>query len=377
MPTTDGAHDTGRGCNSLLDAILQRAEESRVPLEAHLELTHRCNAQCVHCYCVVRDGLREAKQRELTTHEVTRVLDDLAEMGTLYVIFSGGEVLVREDFFEIAAHAKRRGFAFRVFTNAIGLDEARSQRLAAVEPLSVELSIYSADPQVHDGITRVPGSFDRLIENATRLKTLGVRIYLKSVVMKPNLAGLEQLHRLGKELGVFVHVYGCELSPSIAGDAHGPDRYQLDQEELFDYFASPVWNKRLTPISGGSSEEAAARRSACAPGVNGCCLDPYGNVLPCVALRTPMGNIRERSFQDIWKSMLPSLEPFLDVRTYADLPECRSCELVDFCHRCHGDNLLARGDDWRSCHSRARMIAGAERTLYQSRIREMQGVQHE
>lgn len=378
MSTESRAQKAGHEGDSLMQSIALKAERNRVPLEVHLELTHRCNMQCVHCYCVVSRGSeKHAKQGELTTGEYARLLDDLAEMGTLYLIFSGGEVLVRQDFFDIAAYAKRRGFAFRIFTNGIGLTPERIERLAALEPLTVELSIYSADPDIHDGITGVPGSFDRLIENVSRLKALGLRIYLKSTVMKPNLPGLDRLHRLGKDLGVFAHMYGCELSPRIAGDVHGPDRYQLDEDELFDYFANPLWRKQLIPVSAGSLEEAAKQRPACAPGVNGCCVDPYGNVLPCVALRLPMGNIRERPFRELWASPPPSTQQFLAVQTYADLPECRSCELVEFCHRCHGDNLLDRGADWRSCHLRARMIASAERTLYQIRVREMQGASHE
>ncbi|HSC70106.1 MAG TPA: radical SAM protein, partial [Candidatus Methylomirabilis sp.] len=322
----------GQDGESLMQRIALKAEKNRVPLEVHLELTHRCNARCVHCYCVLpRELEASARQRELTTDEITRLLDDLAELGTLYLNFSGGEVLVRQDFFDIALHAKRRGFAFRIFTNGMGLTRERIERLAGLEPLTVEVSLYSADPDIHDGITGVPGSFDRLIENLSRLKAHGLRVYLKSIIMKPSLSGLERLHRLGKELDVFVHMYGCELSPRIAGEPHGPDRYQLDERELIDYFASPVWRKHLAPMPEGSPEQAAKRRPACAPGAIGCCVDPYGTVFPCVALRVPMGNIRERSFRALWTSMPPSILPFLSLETYADLPECRTCHLVDFC----------------------------------------------
>jgi AdoMet-dependent heme synthase len=374
----DCPQNAGHEDDSLLRSIGRKVEEKRIPLEAHLELTYRCNAQCVHCYCAVPLGLAEpANGRELTFDEIARLLDDLAEQGTLYLNFSGGEVLVRPDFFDIAAYAKQRGFAFRIFTNGIGITESRAKRLAALEPLTVELSVYSADPGVHDGITRVPGSFDRLIKNVQRLKAHGLRIYLKTVVMKPNFSGLEKLHQLGRDLDVFTHMYGCEVSPRITGDIHAPSRYQLDEGELFDYLASPVWRRQLTPILGGPPEEAARRHLACAPAVNACCVDPYGTVFPCIALRVPMGNIRERPFRELWKSPPPSIQQFFALQTYADLPECRSCEFVDFCHRCHGDNLFERGADWRSCHARARMTASAECKLYHTRLREMEGATHD
>lgn len=350
---------------SLLSAITRKAEQARVPLDVHLELTYRCNAQCVHCYCALPPGAdASARPEELSADEMARLLDDLADLGCLYLTFSGGEVLVRPDLFEILAHAKRRGFAFRVYTNGIALTEERVARLAALEPLTVEVSLYSADPVVHEGITRVPGSFQRVVENVRRLKAHSLRVCLKTVIMKPNLAGLERTHALGQELGVFTHSYGCELSPRISGDPHAPERYQLDEGELYDYLASPVWRPALTPVPDGSPEAAARAHPACAPGVNGCCIDPYGTVFPCVALRIPMGSIREVPFRRLWASPPPSIQAFLDAKTYADLPECRACELTPFCRRCHGDHLLEGGSDWRSCHTRARISASAERKLY-------------
>lgn len=359
------AQNAGLGDDSLMRLITLKAEARRVPLNVHLELTYRCNEQCVHCYCVVEHGREaEAKRRELTQDEITRLLDDLAAMGALYLTFSGGEVLVRRDFFAIAEHARRQGFVYRIFTNGIGLTEERVARIAALEPLAVELSIFSADPAVHDAITRVTGSFDRLIANVQRLKAHGLRVYLKTVVMKPNLAGLAKVRQLGRDLDVFTHTFACEVSPRIDGDVHGPSRHQLDEGELFEYLSSAVWRKQLAPILDGPPEEAARQKQTCGPAINGCCIDPYGNVFPCIAFRVPIGNIREKSFKELWNAPPPAIRDLLAVHTYADLPECRSCELVGFCSRCHGDNLLERGGDWKACHQRARMVASAERKLY-------------
>lgn len=360
------AQNAGLGDASLIQLMSVKAEKQRVPLNVHLELTYRCNEQCVHCYCVVEHGKEaEAKARELTYAEITRLLDELAELGTLYLTLSGGEVLVRRDFFEIVEYAKRKGFVYRIFTNGIGLTEERVRRIAALEPLTVELSIFSADPAVHDAITKVPGSFDRLIENVERLKAHGLRVYLKTVVMKLNVAGLAKVRQLGKDLGVFTHTFSCEVSPRINGDIHRPKQYQLNEGQLVDYLSSAVWRKQLAPMLDPPPEGAARQKQTCGPAVNGCCVDPYGNVFPCVAFRVPIGNIREKSFRELWYSPPPPIQDLLAVQTYADLPECKSCELVGFCSRCHGDNLLERGGEWKACHERARMVASAERKVYQ------------
>ncbi|MBI2206206.1 MAG: radical SAM protein [Candidatus Rokubacteria bacterium] len=360
------AQNAGLGEPSLAELIALKAEARRVPLNAHLELTYRCNEQCVHCYCVVEHGKeREARARELTTAEIVRVLDDLAELGGLYLTLSGGEVLVRPDFFEIAAHARKAGFAYRIYTNGIGLNASRIERLAALEPLTVELSIFSADAAVHDGITRVPGSFDRLMRNVALLKAHGLRVYLKSVMMKPNIAGFADLHRLGRELGVFTHIFACEVSPRIDGPILKPRQYQLDENELVDYLGQSVL-PATEPLFEGASEDIAKQRDTCGPAVNSCCIDPYGNVYPCVAFRVPLGNVREKPLRELWYAPPPAIQDLLSVKKYEDLTECSSCELIGFCKRCHGDNLLERGgSDWKSCHPHARTFASAQRRVYQ------------
>ena len=360
------AQNAGLGDLSVMQLIAIKAEQQRVPLNMHFELTYRCNEQCVHCYCVVEHGKEaEARKRELTYDEVVRVLDELAEMGTLYVTFTGGEVLVRRDFFDIAEHARRKGFAFRIYTNGIGVTAERARRIAALKPLTVEFSIFSADPAIHDAVTKVPGSFDRLMRAVALLKAEGQRVYLKTVVMKQNVAGLPALRKLGQDLDVFTHLFTCEVSPRIDGDPHGPGRYQLNEDQLFDYLSSDMWTRDITGLFDAQPAEIARQRTTCGPGINGGCIDPYGNVFPCVAFRVPMGNVRTRSFRDVWYGPPPEIRDLLAVQHYDDLPECSACELIGFCNRCHGDNLLERGGDWKKCHQRARMVASATERVYQ------------
>jgi radical SAM protein with 4Fe4S-binding SPASM domain len=360
------AQNAGLGERSLADLIALKAEARRVPLNVHFELTYRCNEQCVHCYCVVEHGReREARAHELTYDEVVRVLDDLADLGGFYLTLSGGEVLVRRDFFEIAEHARRRGFVLRIFTNGLALTDAKARRIAALDPLTVELSIFSADPAVHDAITRVPGSFARLLRAVHLLKAHGIRVYLKSVMMTPNIEGFAKLHQLGKDLGVFSHTFACEVSPRVTGDTLGPRRYQLDDEQLLNYLGQPVFPPSA-PFFEGASEDVGRQRDTCGPATNGACIDPYGNVYPCVAFRIPLGNVRERPLRELWYAPPPAIRDLLSVKKYADLPECRDCELVGFCKRCHGDNLLERGaDQWKACHPQARAVAAANRRLYE------------
>ena len=85
--------------------LVQKAVDRNIPLYAHLELTYACNLDCVHCYTIPQS------KEGLSKDEICRILDELADMGTLYLALTGGEIFLRPDFFEIATYAREKGFA--------------------------------------------------------------------------------------------------------------------------------------------------------------------------------------------------------------------------------------------------------------------------
>ncbi|HOY64046.1 MAG TPA: radical SAM protein, partial [bacterium] len=146
-----------------LEAAFEKAKRAGLTLSAHFELTRRCNLRCRHCYVCGGD-----ERREMSTEQVFRALDVLADSGTLFVTFTGGEPLVRRDFFEIAERAAEKNFAVRIFTNGTLIDEAAADRIAALNPLEVGISVYGATAETHDGITMSPGSFEKSASKRAR-----------------------------------------------------------------------------------------------------------------------------------------------------------------------------------------------------------------
>ena len=88
----------------------QRVQTGRIPTEVIIEVTRRCPLECAHCYNNLPMADMAARRRELTYEEHCRILDELAEMGTLWLLFTGGEIFARRDFLEIYTYAKRKGF---------------------------------------------------------------------------------------------------------------------------------------------------------------------------------------------------------------------------------------------------------------------------
>src|SRR5436309_8455306 len=150
-----------------LEQISIRNWNNAVPMSALFELTFVCNHACSFCYNC------PTGQKEMTTAEVLDALRKLAEFNVLYLTLSGGEPLVRRDFFEIAAAARSLGFALRIYTNGFLIDETMARRIREVaNPIEMEISIHGAKPETHERLTCVPGCLQRVIDAVKHLTGL-------------------------------------------------------------------------------------------------------------------------------------------------------------------------------------------------------------
>src|SRR5262245_40508758 len=112
------------------DLLAARAQREGRPTTVTFQITDRCNYECVHCY-----QEHETHDNELTTAEVLRILDELADAGVLFLTFMGGEVFMRRDADEILAAAHARGFALRLLTTGHHITDKRADFLATLRPL--------------------------------------------------------------------------------------------------------------------------------------------------------------------------------------------------------------------------------------------------
>src|SRR6202453_3882224 len=141
----------------LVAEMAYQALNLRVPLSVQLDLTYRCNERCIHCY------LDHDDHGEMTTGEIKDLLDQMAEAGVFYLTISGGEILMRRDFFGILEHARLRTFCIKLKTNGVLIREQEADRIKALGVESVQISIYSHRHEIHDAITKRPGSLRRSI----------------------------------------------------------------------------------------------------------------------------------------------------------------------------------------------------------------------
>src|SRR5438094_1152293 len=313
---------------SLMYEMNQKALELGVPLGVHLDVTYRCNERCVHCY------LDHDDHGEMTTAEIRDILQQLAEAGTFFLTLSGGEVLMRRDFFEILEYARRLAFNVRIKTNGVMIRKSEARRMRDLGVEQVQISIYSRRPEIHDAITKLPGSLKRSIEAIGLLKSQGLKVAIANVLMTVNMGEHAGVQALAQELGV-VYTLDPTITPKIDGDTSILN-LRIPGSELNAVFH----NKDLV----GNVEEFCApppqpgedimEGYPCSAGHTAAYITPYGDVFPCVQFPLPSGNVRRQKFIDIWRNS-PQLAEVRSIHA-RDLPVCSTCPHMVSCSRCPG-----------------------------------------
>ncbi len=331
--------------NGLLEQMTEKALRLNVPLSVQLDLTYRCNERCVHCY------LDHDDHGEMTTAEIKHLLHEMAEAGVFILTLSGGEIFLRKDFFDLLEYARRTlMFCVKLKTNAMLIREHEAARIRDLGVESVQISIYSHRPEVHDAITLVPNSLKRSLDAVRFLKSQGLRVIIANVLMTQNMQDYPGVRALAAELGV-----ECTLDPTITPMMDG-NRSVLslgvDQSTLRQVFRDPSLVGDVEEFCAISTnpDEDALENLPCSAGHTSCYVSPYGDVYPCVQFPLPTGNVRTKPFIDIWRHS----DAMNDVRSIRvkDLTTCTSCTHVSSCSRCPGLAFLEgnmRGPSSQDC----------------------------
>jgi len=317
-----------------------------------LELTDRCNLDCHHCYVSSPEP-----ETELSLAEWKHVMDQLAAAGCLFLNLSGGEPLMRQDFFEIAAYARARGFSLTLFTNATLINPGVADRLRRLCLQRAEISLLGPTPGTHDALTRVAGSFAALLQAVGLLTERGINVQLKTTWLRSNISEAPRVRALASRLGVSFRS-GHLLLPRRGGTL----------KEHLDLLPTASQRRQLAREGHGEGRGEAARPnrsltatrmakvSPCGAGQTSCLVDAQGRLRPCVAIPTILGDLRKTDFDRIWLHSA-ELRRIRELRL-ADLPECTKCELVAACRRCAGLALAETGS-WVSKSPQACAVAQA------------------
>ena len=314
--------------STILEKFNAKAIQLGIPLGVHLDVTWRCNERCVHCY-LDHDDLGE-----MTYDEIDGLLTQMAAAGVFFLTISGGEPLLRTDLFDIVRRARELTFNVKLKTNAILIREKEAALIRELGVETVQVSVYSHRPEVHDAITKVKGSLNRSLDAIRFMVAQGLKVTIANVVMKQTRFDYPAVQKLAAEIGAEFTI-DPTITPHINGD-RSLLRLNIDRNDLREIMNDKTIagaEDQFIAVAPGADEDAMDS-IPCSAAHSACYVSPYGDVYPCVQFPLPSGNVRKQKFIDIWKYS-PQLEEVRSIRS-RDLPVCSSCAHVAGCSRCPG-----------------------------------------
>ncbi len=299
------------------------------PFRVDLALTYRCNNKCIHCY-----SSSPLERPELSTDEWKEIIHKFHDLGVPQVTFTGGEPTLRKDLAELVAEAQRLGMVSGIVTNGRLLSEELVSKLVSAGLDFAQITLESSDPEIHDSITRIKGSWNETIRGIKNILNSGIYVSVNATLLKRNYRTVESLVRFVAELGV----NGFSLNRLIYS---GRGRELLSLEPSFeDTRRTLAEAKELTteldldfrwygvtrycdldPMKEGLGPKFC---SACSITL---AVEPDGFVIPCQSHYKVVGNMLRDNWEHIWEN--PECRKIRELGFISDA--CRSCPLLNAC----------------------------------------------
>lgn len=321
-----------------------RVNALKLPVNGTIEVTDRCPLDCAHCYNNLPMDDSSARSREMSTADIKRVMDELVELGCVWLLLTGGEIFARHDFLEIYTYAKSKGFLVTLFTNGTMITERIADYLVQYPPFSVEITLYGATKETYETLTRIPGSYEKCLRGIKLLIDRKIPLKLKSVAVSINVHELGMMREIADGLGLDFKFdsmmnprIDCSQSP-LAVRLSPPEIVALDLE---DPIRVSEWRRvaaDFIPPLPGKGELGDVY--TCGGGVNSFAIDPYGNMTICVLSHVDEYNVRDGSVREGWETFLRGVRAKKATR----ITKCTRCALKSFCGSCAANAELEEGD---------------------------------
>ena len=303
------------------------AFDQKIPISGGLELTHRCNLRCVHCY-VASDHY----PKELNTNEWFQIIDQIADAGCFWFYITGGEAMIRPDFLDIYLHCKKKGMVLAVLSNATCISEKIADTFAEYPPKVVDISMYGATEETFDRVGKVKFGYRRFIQGLERLLVRKIPFKLKTIALRENLEEVHRMRRFAESLGVsfrYDSIVNARLDRSLSPFNHGLTPKESAGLEGSDPQKRKKWkhycSTRLEPPQNDKVYQCGAGKST----FN---IDPYGRLSVCLLSRRPNYPVLEGSFLEGWNVAVQKEIS----RKRTEVEKCNTCDMHALCGNCQG-----------------------------------------
>ncbi|MFQ5964836.1 MAG: radical SAM/SPASM domain-containing protein [Candidatus Scalinduaceae bacterium] len=290
------------GMRFLTRKIRMMLNKMAFPVTANLAITHKCQCQCIHCSA---DPFIDHTRRELTVEEIKTVIDGSLDLGASLIILVGGEPLLREELFDLIEYVDKSKAIAMIFTNGLLLTDNNVKRLAKAGLASLNISIDSSEPALHNEFRAVPKCYEKAFEGAARCREAGILTGISTYATSEGIEKgyVEKLLKIAQSEGFSeVTIFDCIPSGRFLKDASkilsSEDRKQLitlaKRYHDMDY---PMGINAMALIN-------SPKGVGCYGAQSQFYMTAYGDVNPCDFNPINFGNVRDMPIQAIWKKMV-------------------------------------------------------------------------
>lgn len=298
----------------------------------HFDITSICNERCVHCYIP-----HESKNKAIDPELFYRVLEEGRKMNIIHVSLSGGEPLLHKDIVGFLKKCRELDLSVNVLSNLTLLNNEIIFEMKRNSFLSVQTSLYSMNPVIHDSITKLKGSFEKTKNGILQLLSADIPVQISCPVMKLNKDTFRDVIAWGKELNIAVAIEPVIFASYDHSGSNLSNRLSLEElEDALDQEFS-VGNAEILQGVAKEKESFTEDNPICSVCRYSFCVSAEGNVFPCAGWQTNViGNLNRQTVEEIWINS----KKIKDLRKIKrkEFPKCVLCEDRGYCTVCMMSN---------------------------------------
>ncbi|MDP8216444.1 MAG: radical SAM protein [Candidatus Kaelpia imicola] len=317
----------------------------RKPLSGQFAITYRCNFNCIHCYCKGSEVKgQELEDRELTLKEIKNILNQVYKEGCIWLCLTGGEPLLREDFLDIYSHAKGKGFLVKIFTNGSLLSRSIINYLSKYPPYSIEITLNGITKNTYETITRIPGSFERIMSIIPVLVEKKLPLILKTNGLKQNRDEILKIKSYAESLlGKHKFRFDSFVTARLDGSME-LCQYRLEPEEILKLESQDPDMRE--EIEKGFHQPYKFERPSeylyqCNAWLTQFFINPYGRLQFCYLTDRFSTDLKKVSFKEGFFNVFPQLLK----EKFKTNSECKNCDLRSVCFHCPARTYLEAGNE--------------------------------
>lgn len=325
-----------------LNELSEKCKEAKQLYNITFVLLDACDHNCIHCY------IPQHTSMGLPAEQIKRTIIDARKLGALSVTFTGGEILLRKDLFDLIAFARTQYMRVFLMSNGASLDELKIRKLAELGIADFSTTIFSMQAEIHDKITQRDGSFEKTLKNIHILKKYNIPVTVKTPLMEINKYAYRDVETFASTNG-FNFMTTTTIFSKTDGDKY-PQSLQIKENLGKIVLETESLLAKHRPREINTNKQGIP----CSAGFSNICINYDGHVWPCNSLLLNLGNITKNSLVDIWNNS-QELKKWRQL-SVEPIEACKDCSLKNVCLRCPGMALLEDSNLY-GCSSSAKKIA--------------------